>query len=88
MTSKSLSTLIIVLVIFFAFPIFIGIAGGLFGMIMGVFGAIIGGIAGMIGAFFGAMGSLFSWSLGGLFGCGLTSVLLVAALVLLVTRRR
>jgi hypothetical protein len=88
MTSKALSTLIIVLVIFFALPMFIGIAGGLFGIVMGIFGAIVGAVAGVIGAFVGAIGSIFSWSFGGLFGCGLTSVLIVAAIVLLVTKRR
>ncbi len=57
--TRSNSSLLLVLLIIFTFPIWIGIAGGLFGLIVGVFGACIGIIAGVLGAIFGAIGSVF-----------------------------
>jgi hypothetical protein len=62
MNSKSnTSTVLIALLIVLTFPIWIGIAGGIFGLIVGIFGAVIGIIAGVFGAILGAMGSLFGW---------------------------
>jgi hypothetical protein len=59
MTRSNNSSLLIVLLIIFTFPIWIGIAGGVFGLIAGFFGACIGIIAGIFGAIFGAIGSVF-----------------------------
>jgi len=49
----------------FTFPIWIGILGGLFGLIVGLFGACLGIIGGIFGAIFGSIGSvfgIFNWS--------------------------
>lgn len=58
------STILIVLLIVFTLPIWIGIAGGLFGLVMGLFGAAIGIIAGVFGAVIGAIAGV----IGGVFG--------------------
>ncbi len=60
-TKSPNSTLLIVLLIVFTFPIWIGIAGGIFGLIAGIFGAVFGIIAGVFGAIFGIIGGLFGW---------------------------
>ncbi len=57
--TRSNPSILIVLLIIFTFPIWIGIAGGLFGLIVGLFGACIGIIAGVFGVIFGAIGSVF-----------------------------
>jgi MFS family permease len=51
-------TVVIVLLVL-TFPIWIGIAGGLFGLIFGLIGGFFGLIAGIIGGIFGAIGALF-----------------------------
>lgn len=73
--SKSASSVLIVILLIFTFPIWIGLAGGLFGLMMGLFGAVIGIVAGffgilggVLGAIFGAIAEVFSWIFGGLFG--------------------
>lgn len=62
--TNSGTTVLVILLIVFTFPIWIGIAGGLFGLVAGLFGAAIGIIAAVIGAVFGIFGSV----VGGLFG--------------------
>ena len=59
--SRSTSTALIVLCLFLTFPFWIGIVGGLFGIIMGIGGAIIGIIAGIIGAIVGLIGGIFGF---------------------------
>jgi hypothetical protein len=51
-------TVVIVLLVL-TFPIWIGIAGGLFGLIVGLIGGFFGLIAGLIGGIFGAIGAIF-----------------------------
>jgi len=81
--SRSNSTLLIVLLIF-TFPIWIGIFGGLFGLVAGVFGAVIGIIAGIFGAIIG----VFSWSLPGFpFSC-FTIIALIFFVVLISKSRK
>lgn len=58
---SSTSTVLIVLLIVFTFPVWIGIAGGLFGIIAGIFGAVVGIFAGIFGAIFGLIGGVFGW---------------------------
>jgi hypothetical protein len=72
--TRSNSTLLVVLLAIFTFPIWIGLAGGLFGLAAGLLGAIFGIIAGVFGAIFGVIGSLFGlvfgifdWNSNGLF---------------------
>lgn len=85
-TRSGTSTLLIVLLIIFTFPIWIGLAGGLFGLVAGLFGAAIGIIAGVFGAIIGgiagAFGGMFGWH--GSFGCNaILAVMLVFAIVML-----
>lgn len=93
--SRSTSTLLIVLLIIFTFPFWIGIAGGLFGLVAGLFGAAIGIIVGVFGAIIGAIGAV----IGGIFGgwgygsshVGINTFLaiaLVVAIVMLSKARR
>jgi hypothetical protein len=58
---NSNSTLFLVLILFFTFPIWIGVVGTIFGIFMGVGGAIIGVFAGVFGALLGAIGGTVGW---------------------------
>jgi len=65
-TSTSTSTILIVVILVLTFPIWIGLAGGLIGLIAGMFGAVIGILAGVFGALIGVVGvvfgSAFDWN--------------------------
>lgn len=91
MTAKTLTTIILVIVILMAFPLILGIVGGVFGVLMGAFGAIIGLIGGAFGIVFGTMGkifgSLFHWHIPGFFGWNILPLLIAALILLLITRR-
>lgn len=63
--TNSGTTILIILILVFTFPIWIGIAGGLFGLIAGLFGAAIGIIAAVCGAIIGVFGALISGLFGG-----------------------
>ncbi|WP_133259520.1 hypothetical protein [Pseudochryseolinea flava] len=58
---KSLSPLLIVVILLFTFPIWIGIVGGAFGIVGGVIGGFFGIITGIFGTIFGIIGGLFGW---------------------------
>ncbi len=60
-SKNSTTTVLIVLILVFTFPLWIGIAGGLFGLVVGLFGGMIGIIAGIFGAIVGVFGWLFNW---------------------------
>jgi hypothetical protein len=60
-SSSSTSAVLIVLLVLLTFPLWIGLIGGLFGVVAGVFGAIFGIIAGVFGAVFGAIAGIFGW---------------------------
>ena len=62
-TSSTSSILVIVLLVI-TFPIWIGLAGGLFGLVVGLAGACVGIIAGIFGAIIGVIGAIF----GSIFG--------------------
>ena len=88
MASKTLSTLLIIIVLIFAIPAVIGLLGGVFGIVMGIFGAIVGIFAGVVGAFVGLIG----WSFKTIFGLSFVgwnffAILLVAVILILVTKR-
>jgi hypothetical protein len=57
--TSSSSTALIVILLIITFPIWIGLAGGLFGLVVGLAGACIGIIAGIFGAIFGLIGAIF-----------------------------
>lgn len=67
MDSKSLSTILIVIVCVLLFPLIIGIIGGVFGVVAGIIGAVFGAIGGAIGAVFGVIGAIFG-AIFGIFG--------------------
>ncbi len=91
---SSTSAILITLLIILTFPVWIGIAGGLIGIVVGIFGAVFGIIAGVFGAVFGAIGGIFgwlfnwSWPFGGFFHWNVFSILAIVLVVLLVTRSR
>lgn len=60
-STSTTTTVLIVLVLVFTFPLWIGLIGGLIGLIAGVFGAAIGIVAGVFGALIGAIGGIFGW---------------------------
>lgn len=62
--TNSGTTILIILIVVFTFPIWVGIAGGLFGLIAGLFGAAVG----IIVAVFGAIIGVFAAVISGLFG--------------------
>jgi hypothetical protein len=62
--TSSTSTALVVIILILTFPIWIGLAGGLFGLVVGLAGACIGIIAGIFGAIFGVIGAIF----GSIFG--------------------
>ena len=64
-TSSSSSVLLVVILVL-TFPIWIGICGALFGVVMGVFGALIG----VMGAIFGVGVTLIALPFKILFGWG------------------
>lgn len=96
-SKSSTSSILIVVLIIFTFPVWIGLIGGLFGIIAGVFGAVFGAFGAILGGIFGAFGAL----LGGFFGwifdwdCpgygdwnGLTIAIIILAVVLLSRSRK
>ena len=59
MDSKTLTTILIVIVCLMLFPVAIGIIGAVFGIIGGVAGGIFGLVTGIFGAMIGAVGAIF-----------------------------
>jgi hypothetical protein len=96
MITKTLGTLIIVLICILVFPIGIAVIGGVFGVVIGVIGAVFGAIFGAIGtifgSFFSAIGwffdSLFGWhfNIRHFFGCDIYTVGMIAVVVALIVR--
>ena len=91
-SKSSTSTVLIVLLIVFTFPLWLGLAGGLFGLIVGLLGAAFGIIAGVFGAVFGAIGGIFGWffdwPFNGFFRWNIFSVILIAVIIALVARSK
>jgi hypothetical protein len=73
-------------------PVWIGIAGGLFGMVAGIFGAIFGIMGAVAGAFFHVFSSVFGWGHDwnwpfNFHWNGFT-ILVIAAIIILLSRSR
>ena len=68
--TKSLGTLIVVIICILLFTVAIGLIGGLFGIIIGIFGAVFGAIFGIIGGIFGAVFGFIGWIFDFIFGFG------------------
>ena len=71
MDSKTLTTVLIVIVCALLLPVFIGIIGGIFGLIgsliggvFGLIGGLFGIVIGFIGSLFGAVFGFFGWLFG------------------------
>lgn len=102
MDSKTLATIMVVFLCVLLFPVFIGIVGGIFGVIgsvfggfVGLIGSLFGAIFGIIGALFGAIFGVFGWIFGDhhhwhwpmdFFSGDLFAVLLVVLVVVLMSR--
>jgi hypothetical protein len=94
---SSTFSVIFVLLLIFTFPIWIGIAGGLFGLIAGLFGAAIGIVAGVFGAVIGMLGAIFGWLFDwnfhvhwpfAFFGSGFFITMVIVLVVVLITRSK
>jgi drug/metabolite transporter superfamily protein YnfA len=62
MIKSSTTAVLLILLIVFSFPIWIGIIGGLFGIIAGIFGAVFGVIGAIAGGIFHIFAGLFGWA--------------------------
>ncbi len=95
MESKTLTTILVILVCIFMFPFIIGLIGGFFGLIGSLFGGI-GWLIGLIGGLIGSIFGFFGWLAGGvagwhcwtLFGFSPVTVLVVGLIILLLVRRK
>lgn len=93
-TKNSSTTVLIAIIVLITFPIWIGLIGGIFGLIGGIIGGLFGIIAGIFGAIFGAIGSLFGWMFDWSWNCPfnwnseLWVVLLVVAVIVIATKSR
>lgn len=67
-TSNSSTTLLIILMIVFTFPIWIGILGGIIGLFFGIIGGVLGLIGGLVGAILGVIAVIFKSIFHGIFG--------------------
>jgi len=89
--TSSGTIVLIVLLIIFTFPIWVGLAGGLLGLMLGLIGAAFGIVAGVFGSVLGGIGGMIGGVFGGWhgwFGCNtLIAVLLVFAIVMLARSR-
>jgi hypothetical protein len=96
-SSSSTSTVLIVVLVLLTFPLWIGLIGGLFGLIAGVFGAVFGIIGGVFGAIFGAIAGIFGWMFHwggpwnfhmGFWSVKVLSIIAVIVIVVMLTRPR
>lgn len=89
MQTKSGSTVLIILIVLFTFPFWIGgLLGGLFGLIGGIFGAIAGIFGAVIGLIGGFFGWIFDWHWPWLFHWNAFTIILIAVVIALLSRSR
>ncbi len=70
MARSSNNTALIIIILILTFPFWIGIAGGIVGLVAGAFGLVIGLVAGAFGLFAGLIGGMFGfvgWVFDGIF---------------------
>ncbi|MEK6781034.1 MAG: hypothetical protein AABY93_04985 [Bacteroidota bacterium] len=58
------STILLILILIFTFPVWIALAAVVFGLIAGIFGGIIGLIGGIFGGIAGLLGGIFGGIMG------------------------
>jgi hypothetical protein len=68
MTMTRPATILIVIIMLFTFPVWIGLAGGMIGLFFGLLGGMIGIIAGIFGAIIGVIAWIFKSIFGLFFG--------------------
>lgn len=96
-TASSTSTILLTIVLILTFPIWIGIAGGLFGLVLGACGIVVGVFAAVFGAMIALVALPFKiifgfghWGWHGFphfhFG-GLTFIVLIIIAALIIKRR-
>ena len=70
-TRSATSTVLIVCLLLFTFPLWIGLGAGLVGLVVGIFGGLIGIMAGIFGVIVGIIALpfklIFGWGHGGWF---------------------
>jgi len=89
-SKSSTSTVLVILLIVCTFPIWVGIAAGIFGLMAGLIGAVFGILAGVFGAVFGIVGSIFGgiFHWGGGFHWNFLTILLIVGIIVLISRPR
>lgn len=61
MARSSNNTVLVLVILILTFPLWIGIAGGIIGLVAGAFGLVIGLVAGAFGLFAGLIGGMFGF---------------------------
>lgn len=103
MHSKTLTTVLIVIICVLLFPVVIGLIGGVFGIIGSIIGGLFGLIGGVFGAVFGLIGGLFAavfsfigwifgfpfhWDGPGFFHNDLFTVVILVLVIVMISRAR
>ena len=100
MESKTLTTVLIVILCALFIPVAIGTIAGVFGIVgsvlggvFGLIGGILGGVVGLIGSFVGAAFGFFGWLFGApfhwhFFGNDAFTIILVIAVIVLLVRSK
>ena len=100
MEPKTLTLVLIVILCALFLPVAIGIIGGVVGIIgsviggiFGLIGGIFGGLMGIIGGFFGAVFGFFGWLFGApvhwhFFGHDIFTIILVIVVIALLARSK
>ncbi len=96
-SQSSTSSVLLIIVLIFTFPLWIGIAGGLLGVVIGLFGAAIGIVAAVFGAIVGVFGAVFGWMFNWNFhvhwpfaflGSGFFITIAIVLVVMMITRSK
>ena len=93
------SSILLILLAIFTFPLWIGLIGGIFGLTFGLLGGLFGGIMGIFGAIIGGIASIVTWPFHGFHGphgfhflshpgVWMTGLILVAVIILSTNRKR
>jgi hypothetical protein len=96
-SNSSATTVLIILLVIFTFPVWIGLGAGIIGLVVGLFGAAIGLVAGIFGAILGVIGGIFGWLFDWdhhwhgpfhFWNANVFAIILVTVIVLIVTRAK
>jgi hypothetical protein len=84
--AKGCTSVLIVFLIVITLPVWIGIAGGLLGIVGGLFGAALGVVAAVFGAIAGVIGSIFGSLFHPVVSVKPITILLIILVVILLAR--